>query len=55
MYSNLVQLVGKELNVYQINSENSTSLLIGQSALNTRITKEESEELNTIFEFIKNF
>ena len=47
--------MGKELNVYQLNSESSTSLLTGQSKLNTKITKEESEELNQIFDTLKNF
>ena len=49
------QLMGKELNVYQLNSESSTSLLTGQSKLNTKITKEESEELNKIFDTLKSF
>ena len=48
-------LMGKELNVYQLNSESSTSLLTGQSKLNTKITKEESEELGKIFENLKSF
>jgi hypothetical protein len=47
--------MGKELNVYQLNSESSTSLLTGQSKLNTKITKEESEELNKIFDTLKSF
>ena len=49
------QLVGKSLNVYQLNSESSTSLLTGQSTLNTRITKEESEELDKIFSSLEIF
>jgi len=48
-------LVGKNLNVYQLNSESSTSLLTGQSTLNTKITKDESEELNKIFETLEIF
>ena len=47
--------MGKELNVYQLNSESSTSLLTGQSKLNTKIAKEESEELSKIFEDLKIF
>jgi MoxR-like ATPase len=49
------QLVGKKLNVYQLNSESSTSLLTGQSTLNTRITKEESIELVKIFCTLESF
>ena len=48
-------LMGKELNVYQLNSESSTSLLTGQSKLNTKITKEESEELSIIFKNLESF
>ena len=48
-------LVEKNLNVYQLNSESSPSLLSGQSTLNTRITNDESEELNKIFETLAIF
>ena len=48
-------LMGKELNIYQLNSESSTSLLTGQSKLNTKITKEESEELFKIFSSLESF
>jgi midasin (ATPase involved in ribosome maturation) len=51
----LTKLAGKELNIYQLNSESSTSLLTGQPTLNTRITKEESEELNKIFDSLEIF
>ena len=47
--------MGKELNIYQLNSESSTSLLTGQSNLNREITKEESEELSNIFRNVENF
>ena len=48
-------LMGKGLNVYQLNSESSTSLLSGQSKLNTKITKEEYEELLKIFKNLESF
>jgi len=47
--------MGNELNVYQLNSESSTSLLTGQPKLNTNITKEKSKELDKIFLTLKNF
>ncbi len=48
-------LVWTNLNVFQLNSKSSTYLLIGQSTLNTRITKDESEELNIILEILEIF
>ena len=48
-------LMGKELNVYQLNSESNTYLLFGQPKLNTTITREESEELSKIFNNLKRF
>ena len=49
------QLVGKNLNIYQLNYESNTFILTGQSILNTRITKDESEELNKIFKTLEIF
>ena len=49
------KLMGKELNIYQLNSESSTSLLIGQAKLNSKVTKEEYEELQKIFLSLQKF
>ena len=46
-------LMGKQINVYQLNSESNTFLLTGHSKLNISITEEESKELNNIFEPLK--
>ena len=48
-------LMGKKLNVYQLNSESNTYLLFGQPKLNTTITRKESEELSKIFNNLKRF
>ena len=49
------KLMGKELNIYQLNSKSSTSLLIGQAKLNSKITKEEYEKLKKIFLSLEKF
>ena len=49
------QVIKNSLITYQITIETGTSIFIGQSKLNYKITKKESEILTKIFEELKNY